>query len=689
MKIAKIELENFLSFEKISLDLSENLNIILGKNESGKSNFLKALKVFNSENLNYQNIANRNNYLDKKDVIIKIFFEINDAEKQSLENKIEKDNPGIECIFGNFFYFEKIISHDNKIKLNSNFLTNWSFDILDKKILKEKEIEFLEAEQEINGELQEIKKIKDAGIKIDILFNVFKDKYNDYDDLEELSLDEFDDENLIEIEDIINNIKDMDILYESEKINYAIENIKLKFYEKIKYLEENIEKKEVLKKEFESKEFLIKPEYVYKLAWNILDFKFVSWEYKKEYLLDKKISIKEFNLDRKSTSIPLSNIFKNIEKEKKIDFNKLIDMANSEMPRDQEMLKQFVNSFLNEKFKKNWNSKNIDIELFKNINFIFNISGDYFTITLKEESNDEDFNNYSHFNDRSDGFKRMASILLSLEQNSPNNILLIDEVETHIHIDGQIKLFDFLSSFSEKNQIIFSTISPFMINSNPNINYLIFDKDEKHYSKAENKKYLEPNGISKIYGVNIYEYFLNPKKIVIFEGKIDREFFEYILTKNNFDFTDIRFLEANGASKIPAEIEWIISTNKKLEKIISIVDNDKAGLSAIENIEYKYKGNDSKVSSFKISNILGDDSFKILEDIYPKKLIYDYLDKNDIKRKDFSSFIKIINDGVDGKKIKSEFLNTLKNESFNDENFLKDDENCKKIYEWFVEKILK
>jgi predicted ATP-dependent endonuclease of OLD family len=124
MKIAKIELENFLSFEKISLDLSENLNIILGKNESGKSNFLKALKVFNSENLNYQNIANRNNYLDKKDVIIKIFFEINDAEKQSLENKIEKDNPGIECIFGNFFYFEKIISHDNKIKLNSNFLTN-------------------------------------------------------------------------------------------------------------------------------------------------------------------------------------------------------------------------------------------------------------------------------------------------------------------------------------------------------------------------------------------------------------------------------------------------------------------------------------------------------------------------------------------------------------------------------------
>jgi hypothetical protein len=124
--------------------------------------------------------------------------------------------------------------------------------------------------------LQEIKKIKDAGIKIDILFNVFKDKYNDYDDLEELSLDEFDDENLIEIEDIINNIKDMDILYESEKINYAIENIKLKFYEKIKYLEENIEKKEVLKKEFESKEFLIKPEYVYKLAWNILDFKFVS-----------------------------------------------------------------------------------------------------------------------------------------------------------------------------------------------------------------------------------------------------------------------------------------------------------------------------------------------------------------------------------------------------------------------------
>lgn len=42
--ITHIEIEGFKSFEKVSLDLV-NLNIFVGTNDSGKSNFLDALRV--------------------------------------------------------------------------------------------------------------------------------------------------------------------------------------------------------------------------------------------------------------------------------------------------------------------------------------------------------------------------------------------------------------------------------------------------------------------------------------------------------------------------------------------------------------------------------------------------------------------------------------------------------------------
>lgn len=78
------------------------------------------------------------------------------------------------------------------------------------------------------------------------------------------------------------------------------------------------------------------------------------------------------------------------------------------------------------------------------------------------------------FNTLSDGYASIMNIvtelILRMEKNSAKNyniqgVVLIDEIETHLHIDLQKKILPFLTKIFPKIQFIVSTHSPFIINS--------------------------------------------------------------------------------------------------------------------------------------------------------------------------------------------------------------------------------
>lgn len=90
----------------------------------------------------------------------------------------------------------------------------------------------------------------------------------------------------------------------------------------------------------------------------------------------------------------------------------------------------------------------------------------------------------------SDGFSAFFSILSELllridnllNTNSNNvtdiqGIVLIDEIETHLHIDLQKKILPFLTNFFPKIQFIVTTHSPFVLNSIENA--VVFDLEKK------------------------------------------------------------------------------------------------------------------------------------------------------------------------------------------------------------------
>jgi len=693
MIIRKIELENFLSFEKIRLDIGQNLSIILGKNESGKSNFFEALNVFKLEEIEYDKFSNRNIRIKGKNIKIKIFFEINDEIKREVEEKLKDKYSSIDFKIKNNFYFEKNVSPDNKIIFDSDLLLNWDLNSNDIKNINNKKKQYENFEKDINSKLnlinngEENKKNINELLKKILYYQLHGHTYS----INNFIRNNWSKNIVLEIKEIL-NIEGINIEGVNSSISFTklIDELKQKIKEKSILINLDIEeiknKIETLEKENINDGRLLKKENLNKEFWNLLNFNFIYWKYNKKYLLEEKISIEDFRSNQKEISIPLSNIFNDIIKEQDTTFEKLIKMASGSSAEKAKLI-SLLDKVLNQKFKKNWNSKNNEINLFKDIEFHFTISGDFFEISLKEKSSNTDDDNYSSFEDRSVGFKRMASILLSLSDNINNNILLIDEVETHIHIDGQVKLFDFLSSFSKKNQIIFSTISPFMISSIDNIEYLIFDKNDKHFTFVENKKYMDPNGISKIYGINIYDYFLNPKIFVLFEGNTDKEFFELILSKYDFNFKDIRFLPVNGASKIGQEIKYLIDINKNIKKIISIFDNDVEGISCSKKIEEKSKEWDKEISLFKLNDIIKEEHIQILEDIYPKEIRDKYLTDNGIKIENFTSFNNEKKLKKEKPEFKQELLDLLKIKNFDNNNFLLNDDNCKKIYEWFTENI--
>uniref|UniRef100_UPI003A898197 AAA family ATPase n=5 Tax=Helicobacteraceae TaxID=72293 RepID=UPI003A898197 len=66
MKLVKIKIENFRSYDNVEVELS-NLSVIVGQNDVGKSTLLDALNIFFE---NEKPLHNDNNIFSQKEEII-------------------------------------------------------------------------------------------------------------------------------------------------------------------------------------------------------------------------------------------------------------------------------------------------------------------------------------------------------------------------------------------------------------------------------------------------------------------------------------------------------------------------------------------------------------------------------------------------------------------------------------------
>lgn len=147
---------------------------------------------------------------------------------------------------------------------------------------------------------------------------------------------------------------------------------------------------------------------------------------------------------------------------------------------------EFIQYMVNLRFSYLEATVSSDNQTVKNIDKWLNV----FTNRLKELFDDPDLalifdsENYNwfiqsegkkfDFNSLSDGFSSVLNIIseLMMRMNKQRfqaydmqGIVLIDEIETHLHIDLQKKILPFLTSFFPKIQFIVTTHSPFVLTS--------------------------------------------------------------------------------------------------------------------------------------------------------------------------------------------------------------------------------
>lgn len=159
----------------------------------------------------------------------------------------------------------------------------------------------------------------------------------------------------------------------------------------------------------------------------------------------------------------------------------------------------FIQYIVNLKADRSFSRDDNDLESVKKIDDWF----EKFENSLKDIFNDKDLKlefdrkNYNFdillkgrekfdFNTLSDGYSAIISIIteliLRMESKSSKNydiqgVVLIDEIETHLHIELQKKILPFLMSFFPNIQFIVTTHSPFVLNSVNNA--IIYDLENK------------------------------------------------------------------------------------------------------------------------------------------------------------------------------------------------------------------
>lgn len=202
---------------------------------------------------------------------------------------------------------------------------------------------------------------------------------------------------------------------------------------------------------------------------------------------------------------------------------------------------------------------------------------------------------------RSDGFRWYLSLYLTLydflnNDSDINYILLLDEPNLYLHPGAQRNLlFNVFKNEFVDTQIIYTTHSPYMIDSDNSYSIRIIEKDRQTLIYNSPQEYAEKN--IKLKDVDTLTPLLTALELdvsnslilnsgdilVTVEGIQDVYILKAMLeiTKNTSKFNKVKFVPGIGASKIPYLYSYLYGMGYN---VYALLDNDKSGRNAMSDI---------------------------------------------------------------------------------------------------------
>ena len=286
------------------------------------------------------------------------------------------------------------------------------------------------------------------------------------------------------------------------------------------------------------------------------------------------------------------------------------------------MLLQSASVDLTKKFRQWWKQGEYK--------FRFEADGDYFLIWVSDNKRPAEV----ALELRSTGLQWFISFylifLVESESQHKNAILLLDEAGLTLHPLAQKDLTRFFDGLSEKNQIINTTHSPFIIDTSNIDRCRVVYVDDNGYTVASSDLRIGSAEISQksIYavhaamGLSVSDILLQGCQPVIVEGPSDQHYLNAIKTfliKNQkiSPSKELIFVPSGGVKGIPGVVSILCGKSSELPYVI--VDSDKSGKETVKKLcSGLYKDDHSKI--IEIHTIAGFDNSEV-EDIIPFVLL--------------------------------------------------------------------
>lgn len=510
MELIKADIVQFRSIAKETISFDPKLRILVGINESGKTNVLRALHLLSKDS--------KPKVSDERTVLSE------EIEEGPLDSYVD-------------FFFNSSEEATETEKLIKTRIYN-----SERKALFQKEGESFTI-RKISSTIQEVT------YKIDIsnekkYFNLNLPDYKDIvvtANLKAITDNCPEDFIFINTKKEEVKIKDYDFLFLSEAEIQNIDDNYIKDVspkEIIKYIEKTI--KETLEQNL--------PEVLF-------------WEYSPDQLLQSSININDF-IENPSICVPLENMFKLAKVEN------ISDILRNKQKRGFTRLSNYLRNIakINTKyFAQKWKE-------YDDIQFSLVPEGDNIRCRIDEKNSYE-------FEDRSDGFKRFVAFLLSISCRNhintlKNALILVDEPDNGLHPSGVKYFRDELKAISQKNIVICSTHSIFMIDKNNIQRHIIVEKKDEITTMevAKEGDIAKEEVIFQALKLSLYEILRETN--ILFEGWRDQALIEAAIRRNSDlskFYKAIGIGHAQGASTFKNIVPTLELADRKVF-IISDVD---------------------------------------------------------------------------------------------------------------------
>lgn len=256
--------------------------------------------------------------------------------------------------------------------------------------------------------------------------------------------------------------------------------------------------------------------------------------------------------------------------------------------------------------------------------------GDYFRIWVSDQLRQDEVS----LELRSTGLQWFLSFylifLVESQEQHKDAVLLLDEAGLTLHPLAQKDLCRFFNSLSEKNQIINTTHSPFIVDTNNIDRCRVVYANAKGFTVASNdlREGIEQLGDQSIYavhaalGLSVSDILFQGCQTVIVEGPSDQY---YLSAIKNFLISekllaqkqDIIFVPSGGVRGVPGVVSLLTGKKGKLPYVI--LDSDKSGQDSKKKLVSNLYAS-SQDSIIEIKDLVNYENCEV-EDLIPYTLL--------------------------------------------------------------------